>query len=116
MKTEDLDRVLAREEPIEPSSGFVSAVMDAVTRGALTPPPLAFPWQRAWPLAVVSCGLVVWLAWTAFTAGSSIGEPDPYAWFKMLVPVATGWVAGGLALTAALTIWSLARAARIVRL
>jgi hypothetical protein len=36
---------------------------------------------------------------------------DLYAWFEMLVPMATGWVAGGLLMAAAATAWSL----RLVR-
>jgi hypothetical protein len=115
MKPEELDRVLAGEEAIEPSSGFVGAVMDAVTSAAHTPPPLAFPWRRAWPLAVVSCALLVWLVWAAAGADPAIAEPDPYAWFRRIVPMETRWVASGLLLTAALTVWSLVQAMRRVR-
>ena len=49
MKPEELDRVLSEETDIVPSSGFVAAVMEAVTTEA-TAPPLTFPWKRAWPL------------------------------------------------------------------
>ncbi len=46
MTPEDLDRILASEEPLVPSSGFVAAVMEQVHEAAAAPPPLPFPWRR----------------------------------------------------------------------
>ena len=111
MKTEDLDRVLSEEADIIPSSGLVASVMEAVTTEA-TVPPLAFPWKRAWPLAAGFSVLLVWLAFLPFEPEGTTSEPDPYALFEMIVPTATGWVAGGLLMTVAMTAWSL----RLVRL
>ncbi len=112
MTPEDLDRVLASEPDIVPSSGFVEAVMDTVTAEATTPP-LTFPWKRAWPLAAAFPALLVWLAFVLSTSTLQVSTdgPDLYAWFKMLVPMATGWVAGALLMAAAATAWSL----RLVR-
>ena len=107
MKSEELEHVLARESDIEPSSGFVAAVMDAVVAEA-TAPPLPFPWKRAWPFAA---GFVL-LLWLALRSHGATPDPDLYAWFKMIVPMGTGWVAGALVMTIALTVWSL-RLARI---
>jgi hypothetical protein len=111
MKPDDLDRVLAGEPDIVPSSGFVAAVMNAVTADA-TAPPLSFPWKRAWPFAVGFAALFVWLSFLQFGSQAAASGPDVYGWFKTIVPMATGWVAGGLAMTIALTVWTL----RLVRL
>ena len=46
MTPEDLDRILASEEPLVPSSGFAAAVMEQVHAAASAPPPLPFPWRR----------------------------------------------------------------------
>ena len=106
MKPEEVDRVLSDESDIVPSSGFVASVMEAVTADA-TAPPLAFPWRRAWPLAAGFAALLVWLAFLQVGPAVTTPEPDLFAWFKMIVPMATGWVAGGLLMVIALTAWSL---------
>ena len=106
MKPEDLDRVLSEESEIVPSSGFVGAVMEKVTSEA-TAPPLPFPWTRAWPLAAGFAVLLLWLAYLQFGSRVEAPAPDLIAWFEMIVPMATGWVAGGLLVTIALTAWSL---------
>ena len=111
MRPDDLERVLAGEPDIVPSSGFVAAVMDAVTAEA-TAPPLPFPWKRAWPFAAGFAALFVWLSLLQLAPHAAATGPDLYAWFKAIVPMATGWVAGGLVMTIALTVWSL----RLVRL
>ena len=43
---EELDRILASDDFLEPSSGFAGAVMGAVRRQAAEPPPIPFPWPR----------------------------------------------------------------------
>jgi hypothetical protein len=110
MKPEDLERVLADESDVVPSSGFVASVMDAVNAEAMAPP-LPFPWKRAWPLAAGFAALLLWLAFLQAGPQAATQGSDLYAWFEMLVPMATGWVAGGLLLSIALTAWSL----RLVR-
>jgi hypothetical protein len=52
--TDDLDRILASDDSIEPSSGFASGVMDAVRRQAAEPPPIPFPWAR-FALGLAAC-------------------------------------------------------------
>jgi hypothetical protein len=117
MKPEELDHVLSGEADIVPSSGFVASVMEAVTAEA-TAPPLMFPWKRAWPLAAGFPVLFVWLALSQIGPGSATPGPDLYEWFEWfewfetIAPMATGWVAGGLMMSAAITIWSL----RLIRL
>jgi hypothetical protein len=111
MKREEIDRVLSDEPDIVPSSGFVASVMDAVTAEA-TAPPLAFPWKRAWPLGAGFVALLLWLGFLQIRPQAAARGPDLYAWFQMIVPMATGWVAAGLLMTIAVTIWSL----RLVRM
>jgi hypothetical protein len=64
---DEIDRMLAREEEILPSSGFAVSVMDAVRREAAAPPPIPFPWKRALPGLVVG-GLVLALVLVAGVA------------------------------------------------
>jgi hypothetical protein len=45
--TDELDRLLAKEDDVVPSSGFAEAVMDAVRTAKAAPPPIPFPWTRA---------------------------------------------------------------------
>ncbi|HEY0510446.1 MAG TPA: hypothetical protein VGH73_00990 [Thermoanaerobaculia bacterium] len=45
MNPEDLDRILASEQPLAPSSGFVASVMERALERA-SAPPLPFPWRR----------------------------------------------------------------------
>lgn len=113
MKPEELDRVLSGEADIVPSSGFVASVMEAVTAEA-SAAPLAFPWKRAWPLAAGFPVLFLWLAVSQIGIGPEAATPGPdlYEWFETIVPMATGWVASGLLMTAAITVWSL----RLIRL
>lgn len=50
MKPEQfVDSILAREENIVPSSGFVESVMQTIQRKPEVPMPLPFPWKRALP-------------------------------------------------------------------
>jgi uncharacterized membrane protein len=46
MIPDDLDRILASEETLLPSSGFAASVMEQVLETATLPPPLPFPWKR----------------------------------------------------------------------
>lgn len=105
MRPEELDRLLSEEPDIVPSSGFVASVMEAVTAEA-TASPLRFPWKRAWPLAAGFAALALWLAILQFRPEVTTG-PDLYAWFEIVVPMATGWVAGGLLMAVVITAWSL---------
>jgi hypothetical protein len=63
---DELDRILAGEEALEPSSGFVSSVMETVRREVEEPPPLPFPWAR------FAAGL---LACTAAAAAATLLAP-----------------------------------------
>ena len=54
-----IDHILATEEHLIPTSGFLASVMERVREEATAPPPIPFPWKRAIPgilLAVVVFG------------------------------------------------------------
>lgn len=57
---EVLDRILACEGALMPSSSFVSAVMDRVCEESAAPPPLGFPWRRVWAPGALVAGLLGW--------------------------------------------------------
>jgi hypothetical protein len=52
----ELDRVLAADDPLTPSSGFTARVMTAVADAAAETPPLPFPWVR-FALGVLACAV-----------------------------------------------------------
>jgi hypothetical protein len=68
MTTDDLDRILAGEAPLQPSSGFTAAVMDQVRELASAPPPVPFPW-RAFLLRLIflaaSAAVCIWMVATS---------------------------------------------------
>jgi hypothetical protein len=53
MDDAEMDRILTRQDEIQPSSGFAASVMEAVRREATAPPPIPFPWKRALPLGAL---------------------------------------------------------------
>jgi hypothetical protein len=85
--------------------------MDAVTAEA-TAPPLPFPWKQAWPLVAGLAGGIVWLIAARLGWQSDASGPDVYAWFEMIVPMATEWVAAGLVMSLAVTVLGAARVGR----
>jgi hypothetical protein len=64
-----LDRILAGEEELVPTSGFLAAVMERVEDEAAAPAPLPFPWKRILPGMVLMVGL---LAWGVFALAGSL--------------------------------------------
>jgi len=93
MRDDDVDRVLAKEDEIVPSSGFTNAVMEAVRREAATPPPLAFPFWRALP-GWLAAAIAVALAVAGFVRGARMAAME-----GIVVPISS-------AVTAWLGIWS----------
>jgi hypothetical protein len=53
-----IDAILAGEEPLIPSSGFLASVMERVQEEAAAPPPIPFPWKRAIPGMVLVAGVL----------------------------------------------------------
>lgn len=109
MRSDDLDRILSGEEALVPSSGFAASVMEAVRREASAPPPIPFPWRRAWP-GVAAWGLALVLALIALISHSGQGAAPPLSQgpLSALQPVletaassGVGWILLGLLLTLA---------------
>ena len=112
MKDEMIDRILASEETLLPSSGFTAAVMDRIREEAAAPipfPPISFPWRRIVPGIVLGCGGLGWgvveLTRLAIAAAHDAQQP-----ITLPIPLGTlqpfeslGWAA--LALVVALATW-----------
>lgn len=78
MNDAELDRILSRnlspEREIVPSSGFVTAVMEAVQREAAEPIPIPFPWSRALPGLVACLILTGWMIFRVAQVGVQVGS------------------------------------------
>jgi hypothetical protein len=105
----EIDRVLATEDELIPSSGFLSSVMERVQEEAVTPPPIPFPWRRVLPGILLAAGVVGWGAFELVR----LGLPAPRSFALTLPHLAAApseqaaWVA--LALSSSLASWLLAR-------
>jgi hypothetical protein len=63
---EQLDRILAHEDALVPSSGFAASVMDAIQEQAAVPAPIPFPWKLALPgIAALVAAIVIIVRFTA---------------------------------------------------
>lgn len=73
--TTAVDRILATEEKLAPSSGFMAGVMERVREEAAAPAPLHFPWKHIAPGLVLMAGTIGWGAWQAVRfAGPAMRE------------------------------------------
>jgi len=112
MKDELLDRILATEEQLIPSSGFAASVMERIREEATAPRPIPFPWKQAIPGIVLAVGVFGWgaveLTRQAVSAAHNAPAISLHLPVSMLRPVeGTGWVA--IALGASLASWLLSR-------
>jgi hypothetical protein len=112
MTHDPLDNILAAEEELIPSSGFLASVMERVHEEAAAPPPIPFPWVRAIPAIVVAAvvlgGSAVELIRLAIPAVLNLALTPPHLTAAITQPLEqAGWVA--LALTASLLSWLLSR-------
>jgi hypothetical protein len=111
----NLDRILAAEEELAPSSGFAASVMDRVREEAVAPKPIPFPWKRVVPGAVLAVGGVVWMGVEVARQGvkalPSVGSPvELFAHVPQQMAGTledAGWVAAALGVS--LLSWLLAR-------
>jgi hypothetical protein len=60
LEIDPLDRILAGDEELIPTSGFLGSVMDRVREEASAPPPIPFPWKRAIPGIALAAGVFGW--------------------------------------------------------
>jgi hypothetical protein len=93
-----IDRILATEAELVPSSGFLSSVMDRVREEAAAPAPIPFPWKRAVPGILFAVGVLGWgafeLARAALPAVRQISLPSPHLPVALAGPLEdAGWVA-----------------------
>ena len=107
-----IEAILASEEELIPSSGFVASVMERVQEEAVAPPPIPFPWKRAIPGTLLTAGVFAWGAVKLYRQGlpalSSPALPLPHLPAALVVPVEqAGWLA--LALGVTLLSWLLSR-------
>jgi len=110
MEREKLDRILAEEEELVPSSGFLAAVMERVEAEDAAPSPLPFPWKRMIPGFVVAVAVLVWAAVEMAQSVHLGGLALPITHLPaaaMQGMEQAGWVA--LALALAWGAWMLAR-------
>ncbi len=107
-----IDQILANEEELIPSSGFLASVMERVHDEARMPAPLPFPWKRAIPGIVLATGV---FGWGAFEfARQAIQASRTVSFTQLQIPASAeqpleqaGWVA--LALAISLASWLLSR-------
>jgi len=94
MEDAELDRILSNHDEIQPSSGFVAAVMEAVEREAAAPAPIPFPWRRALPLfclgAIALVSLIVIAGTAVIRAGNVMTR------FTAVAPETGLFAAGGI--------------------
>jgi hypothetical protein len=107
-----IEAILASEDELVPSSGFLISVMERVQEEAVAPPPIPFPWKRAIPGVLAITGVFVWGAVELFRQGlpalSSPTLPLPHLPAALVVPFEqAGWVA--LSLGVSLLTWLLSR-------
>lgn len=111
-RMEKLDRILASEEEIAPSSGFAASVMERVREEAVAPQPIPFPWKRVLPALVI---VAVGLAWCllqmvrmALAAPLNLsGAVVHLSLFQAQSAKTAGWVVAALGIS--LLSWLLAR-------
>jgi hypothetical protein len=117
IESDPIHRILASEEPIVPSSGFLSAVMECVENEWRAPAPIPFPWKRALPGFVLAGGVFGWGGYKfihmCILAVREIAAAPAQLTAAALGPIEqVAWV--GMALVVSLLSWMLSR--RIVGL
>jgi hypothetical protein len=98
MNDEKLDKILAGEEELIPSSGFLASVMERVHEEDAAPPPIPFPWVRAVPAIVVAAvvlgGGAVELVRLAIPFVKGLALAPPHISAALVQPLEqAGWVA-----------------------
>ena len=112
MDRNEIDRILATEEELIPSSGFLASVMENVREEAAAPPPIPFPWVRAVPGMILAAGVLGWGAVELIRSGlpalREVSLTPPHLSAAVTRPLEeAGWVA--LALGVSLLSWLLSR-------
>jgi len=112
IEPEPIHRILASEEPIFPTSGFLTSVMERVQDESRVPAPIPFPWKRAIPGFVLATGLFGWATFEFIRDGipslRNLTLADSHLPASVTHPLEqAAWVA--LALAVSLVSWKLSR-------
>jgi hypothetical protein len=107
-----INQILATEEALIPSSGFLASVMERVHDEAVAPPPIPFPWKRAIPGIVLVTGTLGWGAFEfvrhAISDVHELAFTPPHISATLAAPLEeAAWIA--LALGVSLVSWLLSR-------
>jgi len=107
-----IERILAAEEELIPSSGFLAATMERVREEALMPKPIPFPWLRALPGIVLAVSLLGWCGFEMVRAGlrsarETLFVPPHLVAVNAHALEPVGWVA--VALVVPMLSWILSR-------
>jgi hypothetical protein len=107
-----INRILAAEEELIPSSGFLAGAMERVRDEAAMPAPIPFPWMRALPGIVLAAAVLGWSGFELARTGLAAAQEPTFMQLRLtaatgraLEPV--GWVA--MALGVSLLSWFLSR-------
>lgn len=97
----EVEAILAGEDEIMPSSGFLASVMDHVRQEAALPPPIPFPWKQAVAGVLFVTGVSAWgvieLVRVGLPAMKSMPAIQIYVSANNTHPIeAAGWLALGL--------------------
>lgn len=111
-RMEKLDRILASEEHLVPSSGFAASVMGRVREVSVEPEPIPFPWKRALPGILIAAAGLVWcvvqLVRMALAAPLSLNVPAlQFSAAQTHSAETVGWVVAALGVS--LLSWLLVR-------
>jgi hypothetical protein len=107
-----IDPILAAEEQLIPSSGFLAATMERVCDEAACPERIPFPWLRALPGIVLAVAVLGWCGFEL--AGMCLANAQEISITQVHLTAAAGralepagWVA--VALVASMLSWLFAR-------
>jgi hypothetical protein len=92
MRDDEIDRALGGEDDVVPTSGFHASVMEAVHREASAPPPIPFPWTRAWPAFAASAVVFVGASVLLGQAGAT-SAPDLDSLRRAAQSLGAPWIA-----------------------
>ncbi|HEY2857662.1 MAG TPA: hypothetical protein VGJ21_04550 [Terracidiphilus sp.] len=113
-RPDTIETILANEDSLIPSSGFLARVMESVEKEAVEPPPIPFPWKRFLPgfalaLLVLGWGAVEIVRYALSSAGNfTLPEVHWSAASTMSRPMENAaWIAGSLAV--AVVAWLFSR-------
>jgi hypothetical protein len=114
MTNERIDEILATEQELVPSSGFLASVMERVREEAAAPPPIPFPWKRFVPGMFVAAGVLGWGAVELVRfVGPRLNEvklAPPHITPAMIQPLEqAGWAVAALAVS--VVSWMISRRA-----